>query len=73
MHHHIDITWNPQVIGHIGVDERETVTTKVVFDVAGLARDQIVYRDDFVTTIEERITKMRAEKPSSTGYNNSSH
>ena len=58
MHDDVDVAGNPHVVGDIGVDEREPFVAEVVLDVAGLAGDEVVDRDDLVSSSQQRIAEM---------------
>src|SRR5439155_23306917 len=49
-------------VGDVVFHERETVAAEKMLDVRGVAGDQIVHADHFVTAIEEQLAEIRPEE-----------
>ena len=73
MQDNIYLSGNPEIVRHIGFDERETFTTEVVFDVSSFAGDQVIDRDDLVAPIQQRVPKVRTQETRTAGNYDSRH
>ena len=50
------------VVRDVVLDETESIATEKMLDVRGRSGDEVVHADDFMTAIEEKLAKVRAEE-----------
>ena len=73
VHDGVDVAGDPDVVGDIGLHEGEPGVAEEVFDVPGVAGDEVVDGDDFVAACEQCVGNVTSQESGSAGDNDAGH